>query len=54
MKKIYTEIDEENLVILIGKPGFMSREIYPDFHEKEAKSNEVGSFLDFRFLKKPM
>jgi hypothetical protein len=51
MKKIYVKIDEENFEKLKEKKGFMQRQAYPDFHEKDAPTNEIGSFLDFRFLK---
>jgi len=51
MKKIYVRIDEENFEKLKDKKGFMYRDAYPDFHEKDAPIDELGSLLDFRFLK---
>ena len=51
MKKIFVKIDEENIEKVKDRPGFMSRDHYPDFHEKDSHPDEIGSFLDFRFIK---
>jgi len=51
MKKIYVHIDEENFNKLKDRSGFLERSAYPDFHEEGALEPEIGSYLDFRFLK---
>lgn len=54
MEKIYVKIDEENFNKLKKKKGFMFKEAYPDFHKEFERIDEVGSFLDFRFISDKM
>ncbi len=50
MIQIYVKIDAENLVKLKEKKGYLERPHYPEFHEKYSAENEVGSFMDLRFI----
>ncbi len=49
---IHVHIDDDNLDKLKKKPGYLSREAYPDLYKEIALEDEVGRFLIFRFINK--
>ncbi len=48
---IFVKIDEIQLELLKQKPGFMSKEAYPEKYTEICVKDEIGRFLFFRFLK---